>query len=256
MNSAKCAVQTYWNSRPCGSGESPNESTPAEFFRTYTRIRYEREPEIMPFAEFRHWVGQCVLEIGVGIGADYVQFLRAGAKAVGLDLSLRSLELARQNAATNKVAANFLNADAECLPFADETFDLVYSWGVLHHSPDVARTLQEIHRVLRPGDECRAMLYHRHSLVALQCYLRYGLGSLRPFTPLSDLIAANIESPGTKAFTCREARFLFRGFREIKIRPVVTVYDLRLRRRRFAPRWMLRMVPSRLGWFLLIRVLK
>src|SRR5205807_6238592 len=106
------------------------------------------------------------------------------------DLFICCCMLARQNAATNKVAANFLNADAECLPFADETFDLVYSWGVLHHSPDVARTLQEIHRVLRPGGECRAMLYHRHSLVASQCYLRYGLGRLRPFIPLSDLIAA------------------------------------------------------------------
>jgi len=120
----------------------------------------------MPFAEFRHWVGRWVLEIGVGIGSDYDQFLRAGARAIGLDLSPRSLVLARQNAATNKVSAHLLNADAECLPFADDTFDLVYSWGVLHHSPDVARTLQEIHRVLRPGGECRAMLYHRHSLVA------------------------------------------------------------------------------------------
>ena len=82
------------------------------------------------------------------------------------------------------------------------------------------------------------------------------LGRFRPFIPLSDLIAANIESPGTKAFTSPEAKFLFRDFREVNIRPVVTVYDLRLGRRRFAPRWMLRMVPNRLGWFLLIRVLK
>ena len=256
MNSVKSAVQAYWNSRPCGLGESPNETTAEELFRTHARIRYEREPEIMPFAEFRHWVGRWVLEIGVGIGSDYDQFLRAGARAIGLDLSPRSLVLARQNAATNKVSAHLLNADAECLPFADDTFDLVYSWGVLHHSPDVARTLQEIHRVLRPGGECRAMLYHRHSLVALQCYLRYGLGRFRPFVPLSDLIAANIESPGTKSFTSPEAKFLFRDFREVNIRPVVTVYDLRLGRRRFAPRWMLRMVPNQLGWFLLIRSLK
>ena len=256
MNSVKSAVQAYWNSRPCGLGESPNETTAEELFRTHARIRYEREPEIMPFAEFRHWVGRWVLEIGVGIGSDYDQFLRAGARAIGLDLSPRSLVLARQNAATNKVSAHLLNADAECLPFADDTFDLVYSWGVLHHSSDVARTLQEIHRVLRPGGECRAMLYHRHSLVALQCYLRYGLGRFRPFVPLPDLIAANIESPGTKAFTSPEAKFLFRDFREVNIRPVVTVYDLRLGRRRFAPRWMLRMVPNQLGWFLLIRSLK
>jgi len=165
-----------------------------------TRGFATREPEIRPFAEFRHWVGRWVLEIGVGIGSDYVQFLRAGARAIGLDLSPRSLVLARQNAATNKVSANLLNADQNACRLPTRPLIWFTPGGVLHHSPDVARTLQEIHRVLRPGGECRAMLYHRHSLVALQCYLRYGLGRFRPFVPLSDLIAANIESPGTKAF--------------------------------------------------------
>jgi hypothetical protein len=100
------------------------------------------------------------------------------------------------------------------------------------------------------------MLYHRRSLLALQCYLRYGLGMLRPFAPLSELIATHIESPGTKAFTYPEARTLFRSFLQVEIRPVATVYDLRLGRRRFAPRWMLGMVPNQLGWFLLIRAVK
>lgn len=252
----KAMVQAYWDARPCGSTELANGKDGAEFFRAHAQIRYRREPEIPLFAEFNCWAGRRVLEIGVGMGADYVRFLKAGANAVGLDLSSHSLELARENASTNGVDPKLLNADAESLPFKDRTFDLVYSWGVLHHSPDVERTISEARRVLMPRGECRVMLYHRRSLVALQLYARYGVGRSQPFADISHLFAEYLESPGTKAFTGAEVRELFSGFREIEIRSVATAYDLRLGRRWFAPRWMLRLVPSGLGWFLLVRAIK
>lgn len=256
MNRVRSAVQEYWDARPCGSSESLASEGPARFFQAYAQIRYQREPEIQRFACFERWKGRRVLETGVGMGADYIRFAKAGAGAVGIDLSFRSIELARQNARANQVNPLLLNADVESLPFADCSFDLVYSWGVLHHTPDTERALHEIHRVLKPGGECRAMLYHRRSLVALQCYLLHGLAGFRPFTPLSDLIGAHIESPGTKAISTAEAKSLFRDFREVGIKPAVTAYDLRLSRRWFAPRWMLRLVPAGLGWFLLIRAQK
>lgn len=256
MNSTRSAVKGYWDSQPCGYLEAPRGTVPSKFFQAHGDIRYKREPEIISFAGFESWAGRRVLEIGAGMGADFVRFQKAGARSVGLDLSLRSLELVRQNAETNQVAPTLVNADAESLPFATATFDLVYSWGVLHHTLNTERALHEVHRVLRPRGECRVMLYHRRSLLALQCYLRYGLGEFQPFTPLSELIGSHIESPGTEAFTCAEARMLFREFAEVAIKPVVTVYDLRLGRRRFAPRWMRRLVPNRLGWFLLIRAQK
>jgi SAM-dependent methyltransferase len=223
---------------------------------TYERIRYEREPEIMAFADFARWARRQVLEIGVGMGADFVRFGKAGAKAVGIDLSIRSLALARRNAEINQVVPTLANADAESLPFADHTFDLVYSWGVLHHTPDTERAVRELHRVLKPGAECRVMLYHRRSLVGLQCYIRYGLMGFRPFASLSELIAMHIESPGTRAYTVSEVGRLFGGFSGVDIRPVATAYDVRFGRRLFAPRWMQRLVPARLGWFLLIRARK
>jgi len=164
--------------------------------------------------------------------------------------------LALQNAEINHISPTLLNADGESLPFPDESFDLVYSWGVLHHTSNIDRALLEIHRVLRPHGECRLMLYHRWSLVGLQCYIRYGLGRLRPFTPLSRLIAAHVESPGTKAYTLGEVKSLLGKFSTVEVKPVVTAYDLRFGRRRFAPQWMLRLIPDRLGWFLLIRAKK
>jgi len=256
MSAAKSAVQSYWNSRPCGVLELSEGIAPAEFFEAHAQIRYEREPEIGVFADFESWAGRRVLEIGAGIGADYIRFRKAGARSIGLDLSFRSLELARENAKVNQVASTLVNADAESLPFPDEAFDLVYSWGVLHHTPDPERALQEVHRVLKPEGERCVMLYHRRSLLALQCYVRYGLGRFEPFAPVSDLIGAHIESPGTRAFTRREVKLLFKDFRQVEIKPVVTVYDLRIGRRRFAPRWMVKLVPNGLGWFLLIRTRK
>jgi len=231
-------------------------STSAQFFDAYARVRYEREPEIEGFAEFRRWAGWRALEVGVGMGADFVRFAKTGTRIVGLDLASRSLELARRNAETSRVEPTLLGADAQALPFAEGTFDLVYSWGVLHHTPDAGCALREIHRVLRPGGECRVMLYHRRSLLALQCYLRYGLGGLRPFTSISNLIARNLESPGTKAFTRSEAKALFKQFCSVELRSVVTAYDVRFGRRRFAPRWVRRHAPSCFGWFLLIRAQK
>jgi ubiquinone/menaquinone biosynthesis C-methylase UbiE len=256
VGSTKSKIQAYWDARPCGSSESTNSEGLVEFFQNHARTRYQREPEIQSFACFGKWKGRQVLETGVGMGADYIRFAQAGAGAVGIDLSFHSIELARQNAKINRVNPLLLNADVESLPFADCSFDLVYSWGVLHHTPDTQRALREVHRVLKPGGECRAMLYHRRSLVALQCYLLYGLAGFRPFTSLSDLIGAHIESPGTKAISTAEAKFLFREFRKVGIKRAVTVYDLRLSRRWFAPRWMLRLVPAGLGWFLLIRAQK
>lgn len=256
MNTTKAAVQEYWDARPCGSLEAPEETARREFFRAHARIRYAREPEIEAFASFESWTGRRVLEIGVGMGADLVRFRKAGAAALGLDLSFGSLQLARENAESNECSAPVLSGDAESLPFAENIFDLVYSWGVLHHTPDTERAVEEAHRVLRPGGECRVMLYHRRSLLAMQCYLRYGLGEFQPFTPFSELIGGRMESPGTKAFTVAEAGALFQKFREVEVRRIVTVYDLRFGRRRFAPRWMLRLVPDRFGWFLLIRAQK
>lgn len=256
LDEAKIAVQKYWDSAPCGSTEPGVPPDDPEFFRSHARIRYQREPEILAFADFAAWRGRTTLEIGVGMGADFVRFRRAGAHSVGIDLSGESLKLARRNAAVHQVDATLTNADAESLPFPDGAFDLVYSWGVLHHTPDTQHALDEVRRVLKPSGVCRIMLYNRHSLTALQCYLRYGLLRGRPFAPLPELVASHIQCPGAKAFTQHEIRELFRRFLDVKIEPVVTVYDFRLGRRRFAPRWMLRLIPPSLGWFLLVSARK
>lgn len=117
-------------------------------------------------------------------------------------------------------------ADAENLPFAKETFHCVYSWGVIHHSPDTAKAVSEIFRVLKPGGEARIMVYHKYSLVGAMLWVRYALLSGKPFTTLSEIYSRHLESPGTKAYSASEARRLFSAFSNVSLEIELSHGDL------------------------------
>jgi SAM-dependent methyltransferase len=98
--------------------------------------------------------------------------------------------------------------DCEDLPYASNAFDLVYSWGVIHHTPNPRRALEEIVRVCRPGGVCKLMVYNRHSLLAMYLWARWALARGRPWMSVSNVIATHMESAGTQAYTEREVREL------------------------------------------------
>ncbi|MHB8419811.1 MAG: class I SAM-dependent methyltransferase [Myxococcales bacterium] len=258
-------VRSYWEAEPCGSrGFDPAE---ASFFRETEERRYRLDGVlIFGFAEFPRWRNRRVLEIGVGTGTDFLQWARSGARAVGMDLTLRGVELTSRRLAQEGLALPVCAADAENLPFEDRSFDLVYSWGVLHHTPDTQRAVREVRRVLRDGGEARIMLYHRRSWVALQAWARHGLLAGRPGASFSDVLAKNVESPGTKAYTVAEIRRLFEGFSNVEVAPRLTPYDTldyqpralhgaRIQRiaQRLIPRRLIRSLGDGFGWNLLIR---
>ncbi len=97
------------------------------------------------------------------------------------------------------------------------------------------------------------MIYHRHSLVALQCWALHAALKGRPWRSLREVIGEHIESTGTQAYRIGEARRLFTGLEELEVKPVVTPYDLRVSRSRYLPGWLASLVPKRLGWFLVVR---
>src|SRR5262249_29884415 len=133
------------------------------FFELVEEHRYTKEWHIPAAADFAAARGLRVLEIGCGLGTDGAQFAKAGAPYTGVDLTEAAIALAQKRFQFCELPGTFRTADAENLDFADDSFDLVYSHGVLHHTPDTARAVQEVRRVLRPGGRAVVMLYHRNS---------------------------------------------------------------------------------------------
>ncbi len=248
----KRSVREFWNTTPCGTRDVVAEEGSPAFFRAIEQRRYLLEPFIRDFARFSERRGERVLEVGVGAASDHVNFARSGANLTGIDLTPHAIKLAGKRLAMEGLSSDLRVGDAERLPFPDASFDFVYSWGVIHHTPDTPRAAREIVRVTRPGGSVCVMIYQRRSLVALQAWILHGLLKGRPWRSLGDVVWSHIESVGTKAYTSAEARRLFAGLTDVRVTPVVTPYDVRIGRARFLPRWVQRLVPSRLGWFLVI----
>ncbi|MEK6303248.1 MAG: class I SAM-dependent methyltransferase [Acidobacteriota bacterium] len=160
----KARVHDFWQANPCGAKFAQAEIGSEEFFAEVERHRYATEWHIPKVVGFERWRGCDVLEVGCGLGTDAVNFGRHGARYTGVDLTEASIELVRKRFALENLPATLKTADAENLPFADESFGLVYSHGVLHHTPDTQRAIDEVHRVLKPGGTAMIMLYHKNSL--------------------------------------------------------------------------------------------
>ena len=159
----KDRVRAFWQANPCGTKFTDAEEGSRLFFERVEEHRYRTEWHIPAAADFAGSRGKRVLEIGCGLGTDGAQFAKAGAIYTGVDLTDAAVGLARRRFELDGLPGEFRVADAENLDFAGETFDIVYSHGVLHHTPDTARAIGEAHRVLRPGGRAVVMLYHRDS---------------------------------------------------------------------------------------------
>ncbi len=289
----KRRVRAHWDREPCGTRGLRGDDL-REAFRQQERERYRVDVHIPDFADFAAARDLKVLEIGVGAGTDFIQWLRQGAEAWGIDLSAESLALTRERleaeaageGASTGPVAEFLAAakgddgaeskmrrlqvaDAEHLPFADATFDLVYSYGVIHHSPNTAAAVAEIFRVLRPGGEARVMIYHVPSWTGCLLWGVHSLARLRPWVGPRRAIYQHLESPGTKAYTLAEARRLFACFARVDVDTALLAGDLLAMRPseryqgllsralwRLYPRGLIRRFGRRWGLGLLIRATK
>ncbi len=220
-------AREQWTQDPCGAKYGVKyEFATREFFDEVERHRYQEYapwmPEVMGFDAFK---GKRLLEVGCGMGTDLLQFARGGAICTGVDLTPRSVEISSLHFGLYDMRADFVLGDGERLPFADESFDVVYSNGVLHHTPDTAQAVREVHRVLRPGGIARVMLYHRNSLYYwTEIVLHRGIlrgHFLRGHSP-EEIMSRYVEyseheaRPLVKVYSQRQARSLFKPFGEIK----------------------------------------
>ena len=127
-------------------------------FQQVREFRTDTQEFVYRAVDFRQFAGKRMLEVGCGLGSDLLHAASLGANVVGFDLSRRSVGLARRHFALAGVDGQFVHGDAEGLPFGDDSFDVVYSFGVLHHTPDTQKAIDECLRVLKPGGQMVLML--------------------------------------------------------------------------------------------------
>ena len=263
------AVRRFWNERPCNIRHSSEPVGSLEYFDEVEARKYFVEPHIPMFAEFARWKGKRVLEIGCGIGTAMISFLRAGARVTAIDLSRESLELARRRAevygVTERVTFYEANAEELASVVPTEPYDLVYSFGVLHHTPHPERALDQIRSYVRRGSTVKLMMYYTFSWKVIWAVIRYGRGR---FWDWRRIIATYSEAqtgcPVTYTYTKRELRKLLekRGFRVTDIF-VDHIFPYRIRdyvEYRYVKVWYFRWMPTalfhllerRLGWHLCV----
>lgn len=198
----KDRVKSHWEHEVCGIRFAVSEDR-RKFFQEISSARYAVESYIPEFADFENYRGKAILEIGVGAGSDFERWVLAGADATGIDLTRSAVELTRERLRLSGVPAGtyrLVVSDAEQLEFPDNTFDLVYAHGVLHHSPDTQLALQEVWRVLKPGGHAKLMVYGVPSWTGLMLWVRYGLFKNNIFMNQKNIIYNQLESPETKAY--------------------------------------------------------
>jgi ubiquinone/menaquinone biosynthesis C-methylase UbiE len=167
MNSADALqnrVSAYWSSKPCDSEFSAHNARSREFFLEVECERYRLQSHIPAILDSINWTGKRVLEIGTGVGTDARRIIRAGAIYTGINVDLGSTHATAAALQTFGMTGTVVKCDATRLAFGDQSFDFVYSFGVLHHIPNVEKAMQEIRRVLAPTGEVLAMLYNRSSI--------------------------------------------------------------------------------------------
>jgi len=267
MTDDKQRAREQWGKDPAGAVYgSQHEFGTREFFDEVERHRYQEYAPWMPAVMgFNDFAGAELLEVGCGMGTDLLQFARGGANVTGIDLTPRSIEISRAHLSLYGESGEFAIGDCEALPFADESFDVAYSNGVLHHTPDTARAVAEIHRVLRLGGLARVMLYHRHSFgFWSQVIVLHGIlkGELLRGNSTADIMSKHVEvnqgggRPLVKAYSRREALELFSMFGEVTLQVEQLTRPELYFLGNLVPDSILRGLRRKVGWNLIISAQK
>jgi len=262
------SVRDYWNRRPCNIRHSTAEIGTKEYFDQVEARKYLVEPHIPAFAEFDKWRGKKVLEIGCGIGTDTMNFARSGAQVTAVDLSGESLNLAKKRAEVFGLSdrTSFIEADAENLSeFVEpQKFDLVYSFGVIHHSPHPEKIIKQIsENFVQPGSTLKLMVYYRYSWKVFWMLLQEKM----QFWKLDEIIAKHSEAqtgcPVTYSYTKKTVKDLIGDDFEIQENYAEHIFPYRIEdyvKYQYVKEWYWRILPESIfrqmeknfGWHLCV----
>ncbi len=230
-------IKDFWQGHPCGEdfvGGAENYKADYEkFFSNYDKFRYAKEPHILDCLKDIDFQGKRTLEIGLGQGADAEQIIKLGADWFGLDLTLESTKRVRVRMDLRKLKiGGITNGSAVAMPFADNSFEIVFSHGVLHHIPEIEKAQCEIRRILKPAGELIVMLYAKNSLnykLSISVVRRLGLLGMYFAKPNANGLLgqhiANAKKLGLRNYLKME-NFIHRNT-DGALNPYSKVYDLR-----------------------------
>ena len=259
-------VKNYWDKRPCNINHSNKDVGTKEYFDEVEARRYFVEPHIISFAEFDRWKGKKVLEIGCGIGTDSVNFARAGADLTCVELSEESLNICRNRFKEYGLEAKFILCNAEDINkyiLEDEKFDLIYSFGVVHHSPNPGEILQSLKKYCHTETELKIMVYSFVSYKTLEAWLTNGWKFGFSFKKSIQYYAeAQLGCPIAYTYNRKELTDLFDGYTIINIKKshifpyVIKHYINKIYKKRWffkiMPKDLFNFLQSKLGWHWLI----
>ncbi len=241
-------VRDFWSRNINGLRFLPAFPKTAEEFRAAAAFRYRYHYHLPPLFDTiaaAHG-GERLLEVGCGMGDDTSELARRGLDVTAVDLTEEAASCTLSRLKLLALSGSTLAANAERLPFADDRFDAAYSFGVLHHTPDTKRAIEEVRRVLKPGGEAFVMLYHRRSLN----FLVHRLTGI-PFDG-----TRGDPCPVESTYTKEGVRRLFDGFSHCRIE-VDYLFGTGYRfANRLLPRFLHRILGRRIGWHLMIQAKK
>jgi len=214
-------VKNFWNRRPCNIRHSKKELGTKEYFDEVEKRRYEVEPHIAEFANFSNWGGKKVLEIGCGIGTDTISFAKNGAYITAIDLSEKSIDITKKRFDIYGEHGEIIYADAENLSLfiEDQKFDLIYSFGVIHHTPNPSKVLNEIKKFSSKDTIIKLMFYSKYSWKGIGFFLQYGWKFKFDYEKTIKYFAeAQLNCPIANVYTKKDLEFLFQDFEIIEIK--------------------------------------
>ena len=216
-------IKAYWEGNTPQHWYSDKPVGTREYYDDIQRHRYGKVyPYLVELAGFKECAGKKVLEVGCGQGTDLLQFAKNGAEVYGIDLTDGAIQKASQMFAAYGLKAELSRQNSEDLSaFADATFDLVYSFGVIHHTPDTERALAEIRRVLKPGGRLCLMIYSKGFNFAVRLlYFHLAKGNFLSQslqTTINQYTEYRRNSPLTKMYSRREALELVKDFEDVEL---------------------------------------
>jgi 2-polyprenyl-3-methyl-5-hydroxy-6-metoxy-1,4-benzoquinol methylase len=263
------SVKKFWNDRPCNIRHSKKEVGTIEYFEEVERRRYTVEPHILEFANFKDCNNKKILEIGCGIGTDTIMFAKNGGKVTAIDISEKSVEITKKRFEVYGKEADIIAGNAEDLSkyIEPQTFDLIYSFGVIHHTPNPSAIIDEIKKFCDSETLIKLMFYSKFSWKAIEFFIVHSWKFWFNYKKTIQYFAeAQLDCPIAEVYSLKELKNLFKEFDIIEIKkdyifPYVIENYIKgeMKRKlifRIMPNFVFRYMERKLGWHYLITLKK